>query len=287
MDGDAFGRARSTVAPLNFIDPAGPAPVRFQYDPPPGARPEPGIYVARAVAIHDARALALPPRLEREGFQLARRPSALADLADDTAIRRDYYPEIERLLHDEIGAAEVVVFDHNLRDAARATGDARVREPVKRVHNDYTERSAPRRLADVVGEARAAAWRADGFAIVNVWRPLATVVESPLALADARTLAAEDLVSAKLVYPDRVGETYAVAWSPRQRWFFFPRLAPEEAILIRVFDSRVADGVPFSAHGAFDDPATPAGVAPRRSLEVRTLVRWPKGARPPARDICA
>src|SRR5262245_13424497 len=172
MDGDAFGRARSTVASLNFIDPAGPAPVRFQYRPPRGARPVDGVYAARDVAIGDARALALPPRLDREGFQLARRKSAVADLADAAAISRDYYPQIERLLKDEIGAAEVVVFDHNVRDAARATGDARVREPVKRVHNDYTERSAPRRLADLVGEERAAAWRADGFAIVNVWRPL-------------------------------------------------------------------------------------------------------------------
>ena len=276
MDGDAFGRARQVVAPLNFIDPAGPAPVRFQYDPPPGAHTEPGIYVARPVAIEDARALVLAPALEREGFQLVRRASAVADLADQTLIRDAYYPEIVRLLQDEIGAAEVVVFDHNVRDATRATGDSRVREPVKRVHNDYTERSAPRRLVDLVGAERAAAWQKDGFAIVNVWRPLAPVLESPLALADARTLAAADLVPAKLVYPDRVGETYAVAWSARQRWFWFPRLTPDEAILIRVFDSRVTEGVPFSAHGAFDDPTAPTNAPARRSIEVRTLVRWPK-----------
>ena len=265
MDGDAFGRARQVVAPLDFIDPAGPAPVRFQYDAPSGARAEPGVYVARPVAIEDARTLALAPALNREGFQLVRRASAVADLTDPTLIRDAYYPEIVRLLQDEIGAAEVaMVFDHNVRDAARATGDARVREPVKRVHNDYTERSAPRRLVDLVGEERAASWQKDGFAIVNVWRPLSPVLESPLALADARTLAAADLVSAKLVFVDRVGETYAVAWSPRQRWFWFPRLTPDEAILIRVFNSRVTEGVPFSAHGAFDDPTAATNAPARR-----------------------
>jgi hypothetical protein len=153
-----------------------------------------------------------------------------------------------------------------------------VREPVKRMHNDYTERSAPRRGADVVGGVGAAGGGVVGVAIVNVWRPLAPVLESPLALADARTLAPADLVPAKLVYPDRVGETYAVAWSPSQRWFWFPRLMPDEAILIRVFDSRITDGVPFSAHGAFDDPTAPSNAPPRRSLEVRTLVRWPRRA---------
>ncbi|HNI33925.1 MAG TPA: CmcJ/NvfI family oxidoreductase, partial [Microthrixaceae bacterium] len=61
-------------------------------------------------------------------------------------------------------------------------------------------------------------------------------IETPA--AGEQTLAAEDFVTADLVYPDRVGEIYQFRHRPEHRWYYFPRLAPDEALLIKCYDSR-------------------------------------------------
>ena len=78
--------------------------------------------------------------------------------------------------------------------------------------------------------------------------------------------------SGKLRYPDRIGETYAITYNPAQRWYNFPKMQADEAVLIRCFDSAREGAARFSAHGAFDDPHTPPDAPPRESIEVRTLV---------------
>ena len=59
---------------------------------------------------------------------------------------------------------------------------------MSRVHNDYTEWSAPQRVRDILpDEAEELLKRR--FAIIQVWRPIRHPVETyPLAMADARTL---------------------------------------------------------------------------------------------------
>ncbi len=221
--------------------------------------------------------------LDREGFALTRHDTAVGDFADAAEIEAVYYPEAASLLRRETGASRVVVFDHNLRQddgvgggavGGAAGGDRR--PPVRQVHNDYTEASAARRAADLIGAEALAQVRR--FAIVNVWRPIfGPVLTAPLALADARSVAPEDLVAVDLVYPDRTGEIYHAAWSPHHRWVYYPRMACDEALLIKGHDSLAGASlgvgrVPFALHSAFDDPTTPPGAAPRESIEVRALV---------------
>ena len=113
------------------------------------------------------------------------------------------------------------------------------------------------------------------------------VEKSPLALCDARTLADKDLVAADLIYRDRIGETFALRHDPAQHWYYFPRLSPDEAILIKGYESdpRAARCAP---HSAFDDPTSRPDAPERESIETRALVihaarpprRIPLGARP-------
>jgi hypothetical protein len=49
-------------------------------------------------------------------------------------------------------------------------------------------------------------------------------------------------------------------------------MTADEAVLIRCFDSQRDGAARFSAHGAFDDPSTPADAPPRESIETRALV---------------
>jgi hypothetical protein len=111
------------------------------------------------------------------------------------------------------------------------------------------------------------------YAEINVWRPIrGPVLRSPLALCDASTLSQENLVASELRYPDRTGEIYAVTYNPTQRWYYFPQMTADEAVLIRCFDSARDGAARFSAHGAFDDPSTPPDAPTRESIETRALV---------------
>jgi hypothetical protein len=267
--------AAAVETTLYFLRSMEGRPVSYLYDPPPGIPQRTGEYDAHAVMIRNARPLAAELSLDVEGFALLSAPSAFAGFHDDEAIRSAYYPEVEHLLAEATGAALVINFDHNVRNAARAAlGEAGIRGPVPRTHNDFTWRSGPdraRRELELRGlDARALLGRR--FAIVNLWRPIGRAVEkSPLALCDARTIADEDLVVADLVYRDRTGETFALRHSPAQRWYHFPRLSPDEAILIKGYESdpRAAR---FSPHSAFDDPTSPADAPERESIETRALV---------------
>jgi hypothetical protein len=257
-------------APLNYLASTGERPYSYQYEPPAGVPVRSGQYVPQIVPVRDARMLAEAPSLDRQGFELHRHASAVSDFSDDAAIRTAYYPEVERLVKDVTGAARVLVFDHNVRlgSAERPTG---IREPVKRVHNDYTEKSGPQRVRDLLGQ-EAEALLKHRYAFINVWRPIhEPVLASPLAVCDWRTIAPQDLIASDLRYRDRTGETYAVAYNPRHRWFYFPKMRRDEALFLKCFDSATDGRARLTAHTAFDDPTTPADAPPRQSIEARTI----------------
>ena len=224
------------------------------------------------VIIRNGRLSARDFALERDGFRFVRHDTQVGNFFDEAEVKRVYYPEMEALVKAESGAKRVVVFDHTLRTADQAEREARkIREVVPRVHNDYTEWSGPQRVRDLLpGEADDLLRRR--FAIIQVWRPIRHPVETfPLAICDARTLSADDLVVAEHIYPNRVGQTYAITYNPEHVWYFFPRMRREEAIVFKVFDSEKDGRARFTAHTAFDDPTAPPDARPRESIEIRTL----------------
>jgi hypothetical protein len=236
-----------------------------------------GALEPRRVTIRDARPLAAAGELslDKSGFERIAHASALTDFSDDAAICSIYYSESEQVLLKATGAEKVVVFDHTLRDSlsgSRAT--ASLREPVRRVHNDQTFVSGPRRVRDHLPANEAAQRLKRRFAIINLWRPFDVVEQLPLALCDARSIAASNLVPSDLVYKDKVGETFSFTHNPAHRWYYFPKLRPDEALLLKIYDSRDDGTARLTAHTAFEDPTTPEGAAPRRSIELRALVFW-------------
>ena len=226
----------------------------------------------RRVPIHNARLHAEPFALDREGFRFVRHDTKVADFFDEDEVRRVYYPEMEALVKAESDAARVVVFDHTLRTADDELRSARkIREVVRRVHNDYTEWSAPQRVRDILPD-EAETLLARRFAIVQVWRPIRHPVETfPLAIADAQSLSPEDLVVSERRAANRIGQTYAITYNPAHRWFWFPRQRREEAIVFKVYDSVKDGGARWTAHTAFEDPTSPAQARPRESIEIRTF----------------
>lgn len=253
----------------------------YVFDPPAGVPRENAAADPHTVRIRNARAFDPAPTLDREGFQLAQLRPPLDAFNDAGEIERRYYPAVAQAVRQACGAREVIVFDHLVRRRAPQAGpfsalgrDATPSEyagPAGRVHNDYSAASGHRRLNKVLGRPEDAP--ASGrFAIVNVWRSArGPVLDAPLALCDARTVAAADLVDTELRYPHRTGAIYQLAFNPAQRWSYFHELQWDEAILFKQFDSDPARPR-FTPHGAFEHPGTPAGTPPRQSIEARCLV---------------
>ena len=231
-----------------------------------------GAQEAKKVTIGDGRALAGELSLDRNGFVLVRHPTAMRDFFDAAELKSVYYGEIERLVREQSGARRVVVFDHTLRSGDEGEREARlVREPVLSAHNDYTEWSGPQRVRDLLpGEAEALL--KNRFAIIQLWRAINQPIRAnPLALADARSVAPEDLLISERRYPNRVGQTYRLKYNAAHRWFYFPEMRRDEALVFKVYDSEQDGRARFTPHTSFDDPATPAGAGPRQSIEARAL----------------
>ncbi len=258
-------------ATLNYIRDTGEVP--FTYTGGPGSTevrtggtPDPHRVVIRNGRLHPGFAL------EREGFRFVRHDTKVRDFLDNDEVRRVYYPEMEALIKAESGAKRVLVFDHTLRTADDAVREEiKIREPVQRVHNDYTEWSGPQRVRDLLpDEAEELLKRR--FAIVQCWRPIRHPVETfPLAICDATSMSPRDLIVSERRYPNRVGQTYAILFNPEHRWYWFPRMRRDEAIVFKVYDSLKDGRARWTAHSAFDDPSAPSNARPRESIEIRTL----------------
>jgi hypothetical protein len=259
-------------ATLNYLADMPERPFFYLYGAPPDQPARNTKGDRRTVSIHDARELALPPSLDREGFMLVPHETVVEDLWDPRAVRDRYYREVEELVRRTTAATRVLAFDHNLRSAPRAERrESGVQMPVRYAHNDYTESSGPQRVRDLFPAAEAARLLAHRFAVINVWKPIrGRVEESPLAVCDARTISMSHFVPTDLRYPDRTGEIYSLRFDPAHRWFFYSHMRADEAMLLKCFDSDAARAR-FTAHSAFDDPTSPTGVPARESIEVRTL----------------
>ena len=210
--------------------------------------------------------------LEKNGFVLVEHRTAMRDFFDAKELKQVYYPEVEALIKRVAGANRVIVFDHTLRSGSETERETKlIREPVLSAHNDYTEWSGPNRVRELLpDEAERLLERR--FAIIQVWRAISQPIRSnPLAVADARSVAAGDLLIAERRYPHRIGQTYRLRYNPAHRWFYFPEMRRDEALVFKVYDSEKDGRARFTPHTAIDDPSTPPGAPPRQSIEARTI----------------
>lgn len=277
---------------------------------------------SRELTIANARRLTGAQRrtLSENGFELTAWDATGSgiDFLDQEQVLRDYYPRCVDLVQRMTGA-RAFAFDHNIRSASgkqsqqRIAGGQQVQGPAHVVHGDYTLTSAPQRLRDltkpptandtlrkILGQdkslirAEDAAPALEGnrrFAIINVWRNIAKepVATNPLALCDSETVDPSDLVVFEIHYRDRIGENYFAKFSAKHRWFYYPGITGDEALLIKQWDSagmlaqskgsRADSAAPhapctFSFHSAFDDRATPPDAPDRWSIEVRCMVLY-------------
>ncbi len=275
---------------------------------------------SHTMKVGNARSLTgdMQKTCEANGFELLIRPldDDALDFFDHHSVVNRYYKQCEKIVSESTGA-RAYAFDHNIRSATgkrskqRIKGGQQVQGPAKIVHGDYTLFSAPQRLRDLTappkgndtlvsllpaGQSLLSAEAVNNalsegrrFAIINVWRNIADepVQTDPLALCDGQTVEPEDLVVFEIHYQDRIGENYFAKYAKRQRFYFYPEMTRDEALLIKQWDSKgtlarsngeksdsseqVAPCT-FSFHSAFEDFSVTDNAPDRWSIEVRCIV---------------
>jgi len=226
----------------------------------------------KRMSIQNGRLFGDRLSLDEQGFVFVTHLTQVADFFDGEQLKSVYYPEVEQLIRRESGAARVVIFDHTLRSGDETERETKlIREPVLSAHNDYTEWSGPNRVREILPD-EADELLKRRFAIIQVWRAINQPIRAnPLALADAKSVAMDDLLVAERRYPHRVGQTYRLKYNPNHRWFYFPEMRRDEALVFKVYDSETDGRARFTPHTSFADPASLPNAPPRQSIEVRAL----------------
>jgi hypothetical protein len=264
---------RSVRTRVQFTVNTGETPVALVHEPGAGPDQHQGTFEYRDIVVYDGRPIADHMDLDRHGFTFRHYGTAVTDFYDDEQVRRVYYAELERLVKQVIGADKVIVFDHTIRVGdSKARAERKLRAPVSTVHNDFTVRSAPQRVRDLLPANEAEERLQKRYGSINIWRPIRGPVErSPLAICEYGAIEDKDLIAAERHYQGRIGGVYNLAYNSGQRWYYFPKMEREEVVMLKCYDSLTDGTARWTAHGAFEDPNTPADAAPRESIEVRTL----------------
>jgi hypothetical protein len=212
--------------------------------------------------------------LDSHGFQYCQHESIEKDFTDEKAIRAAYYGECRQLLKDVTGASRVHIFNHKVRRGPTqwhhlGLHNLANRGPVTKTHVDQSYDGAELRLrwefpdeADELVKKR--------YQIINIWRPIETIVKDPIAVADADSVPDADLVGADMTEENFKGESWVVRHNPDHRWYYKHRMTPQDVLLIKCFDSDTSVAR-RSLHSAFEDAAYRDRDS-RQSIEVRCVV---------------
>jgi hypothetical protein len=263
-------------AELSFYEPPVDGSKPFNYagawaDNPPNGIPRNFGIDSHDVIIHDVRSHESQFSLDENAFAaVSNIPSEMQyqDWENDEKIQEVYYPEVEKLVLENVpGASKIFLFDHTIRRPGAS------RAPVTRVHIDQTAQSTIARVKHHLGE-EAETLLQGRYRIINIWRPInSTVVSYPLAVADSSTVVDQDLVGVEHRYPDRTGETAAVKYDDGQKWYYWSGMGNEERLFLKCFDSDpTVGGKGRVPHTAFVDPRSDKEGKGRESIEVRALV---------------
>jgi len=269
-------RDNSVRSTFNYTLDDGTVPEIYFYEPPPGTVTHPPGTDPHEMQIFDGWSRADTFSLDREGFQLKEFRDGFDRFDDDNAVRDQFYTPVAEFVRTTVGARRVIVFDHTIRSKINeqqqtAEHTTTQRAPVMIVHCDYTPMSGPLRVRQLLpDEADALLGRRVAF--YNFWKPLKRrVEEKPLAMCDVTSASQDDMLKMVLRYRERTGEIFVMRHSGAHRWWYFPKMTPENVLLLKTYDSETDGRARFLGHSAFEDPNTPADAPVRESIEIRTI----------------
>lgn len=262
-------------AQINYIDKSAPNPTTYYVEPPAGVPVCSVVDAPREVAIADARDAGRAFSIEDDGFSFVKLPTDFQAYDDQERVRAELYPRMKEITAGFLGREVAAVFDHATRRRpkpdARLRGGGVTRQPLHRVHCDFTPLSAEQQILRTLGE-EGRTWLSRPFALVNYWRPITGPLrDDPLAICAPKSVSPDDLVRVRHVHAYGESEVYGVAYNPDHRWFYMSDMQPDDAIFFKVYDS-TQDRTLVAPHTAFTLASPPQPVPPRESFELRLMV---------------
>lgn len=227
-------------------------------------------YFRKQIRIYNARELNRAPCLEVEGFQLLNVRFPNLDFSNLESVTNQYYKYCCNLVKRVTGCVATRVAQHEFR-FGKVTGPAGMGTYAHKAHADFCPY-----LEDVEGTRCM-----NHFAMYNIWRsidPTRNIESKPLALCDITTVNVSDLVyvdSTRRTEPSTQVILCSPIHNPKQCWYYFPQMTPNEALIFKQYDTREENASRRSVfHAAFNDPTTQKGTLPplpRKSIEVRIM----------------
>jgi hypothetical protein len=263
-------------ATLNYLRPGS---TRNRLYVAPGGHLTTTEYAPTRVAITNARPHEGEFGLDRAGFTLLRHASAVTDFGDQAQLDGTYRAEAGELVRRALGADEVVTLGWVIRRAGKALDGAQ--PPASDVHVDLHPGRADDRMT-------AASPRGEPYrraVMTSLWRAFSPPPQDwPLALLDYRSVDDSEGEPNLLLFVDQLPDPDNVpdiedpdsgpagsifAPRPHHRWWFFPDMTADEALLFKLHDTdhSAAWRVP---HTAFEAPRA-SGAHPRESVELRSI----------------
>ena len=271
MDQTSDTSCQTVKATVKYLAHQEKRPVFYIGVPKSEQKHEPPSFEKPKVVIRDAREALDRFSLEKNGFEFRVQDLPQLDFLDRATVVEKYYRLSEEIVAESTNASRVIAFDHNVRDYELAPNDTRADSPVRFVHNDYTENSAPQRVIDLMG-SEAKKLLNKRYSFINVWRPIrGPVLDFPLGFIDSNSLSSDDFIESELRYMNRVGHIYSVINNPAHRWYFLDQMKSEEILLLKCYDSETENKARYTAHASFKHPTFPENSLSRRSIETRTI----------------
>ncbi|KAG4413917.1 hypothetical protein IFR04_012932 [Cadophora malorum] len=274
------------------------APFLRLFKPTPGAEDDRATNLAfetKSVNVQDIRGLQTAPTLDSHGFRIADCATQVTDFSNPVSVNENYLAECEKLLRTTVeGADEVLCFDWRVRDSATMQRGTQI---IETSSNPTSSVSGGMRDEDV---ERARAYDPENRAAMlspallvhivvsrikhhfkeksdQLLRGRFRVINWPLAVCDGSTLAESDVIEA-----EHRRETFSetsLYCLPRKshRWYFQSRHRPDEALLVKIYDSNTEVKARYCPHTSFKLPNVHPDAPSRKSIEVRALVlSYPK-----------
>lgn len=292
----------ATTAQLNGLLPPDFAPTeRLEIDiregPPAGFKmPQFGPFQIDDARALQAEAASDPIFFKTHGFVLLSHETAVRNWdvdpasAESSEVVRLYYPEIEQLVRQRLFAGKRVQV-HQWSPPLRRGRGTSTPQYANGVHSDYglTPDDFEVSVQAYANGQAAQGWRrgferdeVEAFLVIDFWRPTnmaGPLLHMPLALCDPSSVEISDLVPTSMtgIAPTGLPTRHvALRYSPRHRWYYYPRMRPDEVLAFKLFECRKDDPEPTRfrsvLHTAFADPAAPAEAEERQSCEHRVGV---------------
>ena len=239
-----------------------------------------GASTLQDVRVHNGRLEKLT--IDEASFELIDCPTSLSTSdfykMKEADIQTRYYDEIADVVKEKLGCDKVICFHHQVRNQEKAGEEGVEGYAGGTPHTDSSPVSGDQ-LAIQMAEDNEDKY--ERYAYINLWRNIAeTPIENDhLAMLDERTTVKPDDYIAK----DLFGDGYSVVQynlnarhASRHKWYYFPQMTKNEAIIFKQMDSDYTKSGRISFHMSVKDPTAYANIPPRQSIEVRMMCYWNK-----------